>query len=283
MRHEKRAQAFKALHASGGFIMPNAWDAGSAIVLAEQGFQAIATTSAGVAFSLGKPDYAVGSGGVAVTRDEMIRRCGEIAQTVGVPVNADLEAGYGDAPNAVGETIRLAIAAGLAGGNIEDRVPGEARLYDEAVAAARIAAARDAIKASSSAFVLTARTDGFLVASPDALNASIRRANLYRAAGADCLFVPGPVDLETVTTLVREIDGPLNVVMGLGQASGNAKELIAAGVRRISLGGSIARSALGLVRRAAQELREHGTVTFAREQIAQNNLNATFLKARTTA
>jgi 2-methylisocitrate lyase-like PEP mutase family enzyme len=281
MRQDAKARAFKTLHVAGGFIMPNAWDAGSAVILAEQGFAAIATTSAGVAFSLGKPDYGVSQHGV--TREEMLARVGDITRAVNVPVNADLEAGYGDGPEIVAETIKLAIEAGAAGGNIEDRMPGEIKLYDEALAVERIAAARRAIDAMGGAFVLTARTDGFLVSASDALKRSIRRANLYRAAGADCLFVPGPVDVGAVVTLVREIEGPLNVVMGLGQAAGNANALIAAGVRRISLGGSIARSALGLVRRAAQELRERGTVTFAAEQIPQSSLNETFVRARSEA
>lgn len=274
-----KARTFKALHESGGFIMPNAWDAGSAIILAEQGFKAIATTSAGVAFSLGKPDY---SGPVqwAVSRDEMIARVGAVARSVAMPVNADLEAGYGERPEDVAETIRMAIQAGAAGGNIEDRIPGGDGLYDESLAVERIAAARQAIDAVGSAFVLTARTDGFLLASPGSLKTIIQRANRYRAAGADCLFTPGPVDEDTVRTLAHEIDGPLNIVMGLGQARGNANALIAAGARRISLGGSIARTVLGLVRKAAQELREQGTVSFAREQIGQAELNAVFSKAR---
>jgi 2-methylisocitrate lyase-like PEP mutase family enzyme len=273
-------QVFKALHAAGGFIMPNAWDAGSAVLLAEQGFKAIATTSAGVAFSLGKPDYGVESPGLGVTRAEMLARAAEIARAVRVPVNADLEAGYGDAPEAVAQTITFAIEAGLAGANIEDRMSGERRLYDEGLAVERIAAARQAIDAKGSAFVLTARTDCFLLGAADALKDAIRRANLYRAAGADCLFPPGPVAVDVVRTLTREIDGPVNIVMGLGQASGNANALIAAGVRRISLGGSIARSALAVVRKAAQELSAHGTVTYAADQIPQDNLNAAFVKAR---
>lgn len=277
---EAKARAFQALHKGDSFVMPNAWDVGSAIILAEQGFKAIATTSAGIAFSLGKPDYSAAHARWAVTRTEMIARVAEVVAAVDVPVNADLEAGYGDRPEAVAETIRLALAAGASGGNIEDKIPGGDSLYDETLAVERIAAARQAIDAAKSAFVLTARTDVFLIAAPDSLKTTIRRANLYRAAGADCLFTPGPVDPEIVRTLAHEIDGPINIVMGLGTARGNAHALIAAGVRRISLGGSIARSALGFVRKAAQELREQGTVTFASEQIAQASLNATFAEAR---
>lgn len=279
--HEASAKVFKALHAArGGFIMPNAWDVGSAMLLAEAGFKAIATTSAGIAFSLGKPDYKVGDSRFAVTRSEMFERIEQITSAVALPVNGDLEAGYGDSPEAVAETIRLAIGAGLSGGNIEDKTAHDAGLYDEALACARIAAARAAIDAAGSSFVLTARCDAFLVGDDDARRTCIRRANLYRKAGAHCLFTPGPSDLETIKVLVREIDGPVNVVMGLGTARGNAHDFIAAGVQRISVGGSIARSALGLVRRAALELRDQGTLTYAQDQIGQAALNETFVTAR---
>jgi 2-methylisocitrate lyase-like PEP mutase family enzyme len=279
-RRDAAAEVFKTLHAGPqGFIMPNAWDVGSAVVLAKAGFKAIATTSAGVAFSLGKPDYRFDDARFGVTRSEMFARMREITRVIKIPVNGDLEAGYGDSPEAVAETVRLAIEAGLAGGNIEDKAP-QGGLYDESLARERIAAARQAIASARSAFVLTARSDAFLTGASDAMKACIRRANLYRVAGADCLFMPGPSDVETVRVLVREVDGPVNVVMGLGTASGNAHELIAAGVRRISVGGSIARAALGFVRRAAQELRDAGTLGYAREQIAQDALNAMFVAAR---
>jgi 2-methylisocitrate lyase-like PEP mutase family enzyme len=214
-----------------------------------------------------------------VDRDEGAQRLDVhgITAAVDVPVNGDLEAGYGDAPEAVAETIRLAIDAGLAGGNIEDFTAGA--LYDEALAEERIAVARDAIGEHD--FVLTARTDGLLLRPPGALADSIRRANRYREAGADCLYVPGVNDLDTVATLVREIDGPLNVVMGLGTTGMGATSLTVAalrsvGVARISLGGSIARAALGFVRESARELREGGTITFADRQIPQAELNALF-------
>ncbi len=181
-----KAERFNALHRSGGFIMPNAWDAGSAVMLAAQSFPAIATTSAGVAFSLAKGDYAIADERLAVSRAQMFDRIAEIVAAVDVPVNGDLEAGYGDAPEAVAETIALAIDAGLAGGNIEDRDPKGA-LYDEALAVERIKAARQAIDAKRSAFVLTARTDSLAVMGAAGMKEAIRRANLYREAGADCL------------------------------------------------------------------------------------------------
>lgn len=275
------ARRFLALHReSPGFIMPNAWDAGSAIVLAAEGFKAIATTSAGIAFSLGRQDYQVSEARFAVGRAEMLSRMGEIAASVDIPVNGDLEAGYGDRPEDVAGTIRLAVAAGLAGGNIEDRMPLQPRLYDEALAVERIRAARQAITASGRAFVLTARTDPFLVGSKDALQIAIRRGRLFREAGADCVYPPGVTDLETIRTFAQEVGGPVNIVAGLGTAAGNAHAMLAAGAQRVSLGGSLARAALGLVRRSARELRDSGSLGFAEGQIAQADLNALFGQAR---
>ena len=278
---DRAGRAFQALHlADRGFIMPNAWDAGSAAVLAAAGFPAIATTSAGIAFSLGRQDYAVSDAGLAVPQAVMFERIREIADAVDVPVNADLEAGYGDDPETVARTIGQAIDAGLAGANIEDKVPGEPRLYDENLAVERIAAARAAIEARGVAFVLTARTDALVWSGAEGMAATIRRSNRFREAGADCLYAPGGSDLATARTLVREIDGPLNVVLGLGNAEGNAWALIDAGVQRISLGGSIARAALGFVRQCAAELMETGGLTFAERQIDQGELNALFARPR---
>jgi 2-methylisocitrate lyase-like PEP mutase family enzyme len=275
-----RASAFRRLHEGGaGFVMPNAWDVGSAIILAEAGFSAIATTSAGIAFSLGKPDHAVPEGGARVARSEMFGRIREITAAVYIPVNGDLEDGYGERPEAVAETICMAIDAGLAGGNIEDHHEGV--LYDESLAVERIAAAREAIDGNG--FVLTARTDGRLLSRPAPLADAIRRANRYREAGADCLYIPGVNDVESVAALVREIEGPLNVVMGLGNTTLTVAALRSVGVARISLGGSIARAALGFVRRSARELLERGTLEFADIQIPQSELNVLFAKRQRAA
>lgn len=268
----QHAQTFLALH-KAGFLMPNAWDAGSAKMLAAERFPAIGVTSAGVAFSLGKPDYWVGDANVAVTREEMLRRAGEIAAAVSVPVNGDLEAGYGERPETVAETVRLAMEAGLAGGNIEDKDPTCDALYDEALMVERIAAAR---ATAGDAFMVNARTDAFLIGQPDALKTAIRRANRFLEAGAHGVFTPGPVDVDTVRTLAREIAGPVNVVIGLGEAAAAAPDLIAAGARRISVGGSIARTVMALIRRCACELRERGTVSFAADQVPQAELNRLF-------
>ncbi|MBI5258098.1 MAG: isocitrate lyase/phosphoenolpyruvate mutase family protein [Burkholderiales bacterium] len=273
--------AFLALHrAARGFVMPNAWDAGSAVLLASEGFAALGSTSAGIAFSLGKPDYNVRDSALAVPRDEMLAAIARIAAAVAVPVNADLESGYGDTPEQVADTVRRAIAAGAAGCNLEDVDTRNGHLFDLDTAAERIAAARAAIAASGRGFVLTARTDVFQHGGADALRQAITRGRRYLAAGADCVFPPGVADVERARVLVQEIAGPINLVVGLGESSSNAHALIEAGVQRVSVGGSIARSALGLVRRAARELREHGSVGYAREQIPQAELNALYERSR---
>jgi 2-methylisocitrate lyase-like PEP mutase family enzyme len=272
-----RGRAFLGLHrANRGFIMPNAWDPGSAIVLASQGFQAIGTSSAGIAFSLGRPDYNVRDSRFAVGRDEMLAAIRKIADAVALPVNADLEAGYADAPEGVAETVRLAIDAGAAGGNIEDTDAARGTLFDEDLAVERIAAARAAIDAAGGGFVLNARTDAFLLFGAEAMDVAVRRANRFIAAGADCVFTPGVTDLSRVRTLAREVAGPLNIVIGLNESAASAFSLIEAGARRISTGGSIARSVLALVQRSAAELREHGTVSYAASQIPQRELNTLF-------
>lgn len=212
MEQRLKGQIFRELHAAPGLVlMPNAWDAGSARMLAAAGFSAIGTTSAGIAFSRGLPDY-----DGRVTRPEMLDCVGRIAAAVDLPVSADLEAGYGIAPQDVAQTIALFIQAGVVGGNIED-YSGDARcpLFDAMLASERIAAARQAADSSGLPFTLTARTDCYLAGVDDPFSEAVRRSNLYRQAGADCLFVPGIRDAATIAALVREIDGPLSVVMGL--------------------------------------------------------------------
>jgi len=279
---QHKAAAFKALHrAPRGFVMPNAWDAGSAIILAQAGVAAIATTSAGIAFSMGRPDYNVRDPRLAVPRAVMFERMREIVEAVTLPVNGDLEEGYGDRPEDVAETVRMAIAAGLAGGNIEDRSPRIEGLIDEQLAADRIRAARATIDASGGDFVLCARTDAFQVPGEDALKTSIRRARLFREAGADCVYPPGVADLEAIRTFVKESGAPVNIVTGLRGALPVA-DLLDAGVTRISLGGTIARATLGFVQRSVRELAEAGTLGFAADQLSGRELNALFTHARQT-
>ncbi len=260
-----------------GFIMPNAWDAGSARILLDEGFEAIGTTSAGIAFSLGKPDFDVPDPNAGVTREEMFARIRQITDSTNAPVNADLESGYGREPEDVAETVRLAIEIGLAGGNIEDHDAHSGGQYDEQLSVERIRAARAAIEAAGTAFVLTAKIDAFVTSSGNPVAACIRRGNLFREAGADCIYPLLPtIDEATIKRLLREIPGPLNIVLGWGEVTLNAHQLLDAGVTRVSLGGSVARSTLGFVRRAARELRDSGTLQFAADQIPQRELNALF-------
>ncbi|GIH10213.1 2-methylisocitrate lyase [Rhizocola hellebori] len=277
MSHEK-AQRFVELHRQGCFLLPNAWDVGSARILESAGFAAVATTSAGVAFSLGRPDHdffaEAGSAG-RVDRETMMHRVREIVDGVGVPVSADLEEGYGAEPQTVATTISMALAAGAAGGNIEDFTGSRAEpLFDEQLAAERIRAARAAADAAGAPFVLIGRTDALLVGG--SLAECVRRANAYLAAGADCAFVPGAADAATIATLVRELDGPLNVVMGLTGSTLTMDELRELGVRRVTVGGSIARTMYRHLLDAARELAGQGSFSYAAQQLSQTDLNDLF-------
>jgi len=269
---KSKAQAFYDLHqAPGCFVMPNAWDAGSAKLLAAAGgFPALGTTSAGIAFSRGQPDYED-----RLPRAVMLQACAAIAAAVELPVSGDLEAGYGAGPGEVAETMHLAIEAGLAGGSLEDHLIGGAHaLYDMEAAAARVAAARAAIDASGLPFVLTARAECYLTGHPEPVAESVRRLNRYREAGADCLYAPGQTSAEEIGRLVREVDGPVNVVMGLAGAPFTVNELAALGVKRISVGGSLARASYAAVRRAAAEMVGAGTFTYAAEAIPDGEMSA---------
>ncbi|MEV4517072.1 isocitrate lyase/phosphoenolpyruvate mutase family protein [Dactylosporangium sp. NPDC049525] len=273
-----RRQRFVDLHREGCFLLPNAWDVGSARVLESAGFPAVATTSAGIAFSLGRPDhdfFAEHGPHGRLDRDTMIRRVREIAAEVAVPVSADLEEGFGEAPETVAATVTMALAAGAAGGNIEDFTGERARpLHDAALAADRIRAARAAVDAAGEPFVLVGRTDALLVGGT--VGDCVQRANAYLAAGAHCAFVPGASDAATIGTLVRELDGPLNVVMGLTGNALSLDDLRELGVRRVTVGGSIARAMYRHLQRAAQELAERGTFTYAEDQLSQSDLNDLF-------
>lgn len=273
MSHDlsRKAAVFRDLHQRDGiFIMPNAWNAGSARLLAAAGFPAIGTTSAGVAYSNGVTD----DGRVPGT--EMMAAYRAIADAVDIPVSGDLETGYGDSPEAVAETIRQSIDFGMAGGSIEDRTGDRTRpLHDIEFSVARIQAARAAAD-SSGLYVLTARAECFLVGHDAPLRESIKRLNRYREAGADCLYAPGIKNAESIATLVREVDGPVNVVMGLAGASLSVSTLADIGVKRISIGGSLARATFGLVRKAATEMMEEGTFTFAESAIPDAEMSAFF-------
>jgi 2-methylisocitrate lyase-like PEP mutase family enzyme len=263
---------FGRLHREGCFLLPNAWDVGSARMLESVGFPAVATTSAGIAFSLGRPDHDFDG---RLDRKAMLGRIQEIIEGVRVPVSADLEDGFGESPDTVAETITLTLQAGAAGGNIEDFTGDRAQpLYERELATDRIRAARAAVDAAGTPFVLVGRTDALLTGAD--LAECVDRANAYLSAGADCAFVPGAADQDTIATLVRELDGPLNVVMGLSGASLSMAELAALGVRRVTVGGSIARAMYHHLRQAARELHDRGTFSYADQQIPQTELNTIF-------
>lgn len=274
----ERAERFVELHREGCFLLPNAWDVGSARVLESVGFPAVATTSAGVAFSLGRPDHDFHDEKdteARVDRESMVRRIGEMAGELRVPLSADLEDGFGQAPQTVADTVAMTLAAGAAGGNIEDFTGDRSRpLYDEALAVDRIRAARAAVDAAGEPFVLVGRTDALLVGG--SMEECVRRANAYLAAGADCAFVPGAADAGTIRTLVRELDGPLNVVMGLTGSAPPLDDLRALGVRRVTVGGSLARAMYRQLLDAARELAERGTFSYAEGQLAHEDLNDLF-------
>ncbi len=272
-RQATKAAAFRQLHlADGLFVMPNAWNAGSACLLEAAGFAAIGTTSAGIAYSLGIPDYEG-----ALSRATALEETARIARAVRLPVSADAENGYGHTPQAVAESIRLFADAGAVGASIEDHAASYgADLYERDLAFERIRAAREAATSTGFPFTLTARAECYLVGHPEPFAEAVARANLYREAGADCLYVPGVSDAGTIKALVEEIDGPLNVVMGLSTGALTLAELQALGVKRVSVGGSLMRATFGLVRRAAAEIREHGTFRFAEGQIPDQELSRFF-------
>ncbi len=250
----QQAERFRALHTGPRLlVLPNAWDAISARLIEEAGFPAIATSSAGVAWALGYAD------GERISRGEMLAVVRRIVLGVRIPVTADVEAGYGATPEAAAETARGVIAAGAIGLNLEDATD-EGRLLDLTLQVERVRAVREAGAAARVPLVVNARTDAFEMKqwSPaERFTAAVRRANAYRAAGADCLFVPHVSDAGTIERLAREIAGPLNVIAG--PPAPPLGELEALGVRRASLGPRIVQATLGLIRRITAELRERGT------------------------
>jgi 2-methylisocitrate lyase-like PEP mutase family enzyme len=261
-----KAAALLALHTGPGFVLPNAWDAGSARILEQVGFPAIATTSAGIAWSLGVPD-----GGV-LDRATMLEHVSRIVAAVSVPVTADLEAGYGDTADDVGDTMARAAALGAVGANIEDARRDGLFGIDQAVD--RIAAARAA--APSGTFVLNARTDTYFAgAGGDVLAETVERAVRYIEAGADCVFVPGVVEEDTIRRLAEAVPGPLNVVAGLANTI-DAPTLFSLGVKRVSLGGSLARASLSMLERAGRELLGPGTLGFLDDAIGYADLQRRF-------
>ncbi len=266
MNQQRKAEAFRALHNGPLFVMPNPWDAGSARLLAGLGFKALATTSAGLAWTLGRRDG-------AVSRDEALANAAAIAAAVDLPVSGDLENGYGEAPEAAAETIRLAAAAGLVGGSIEDASGNpEAPIYDLELSVRRIEVAAQAARALPFPFTLVARAENYLHGRAD-LRDTIHRLQAFEAAGADVLFAPGLPDIEAIRTVVAAVSKPLNVVLWQKKSPYTIAELAAAGVQRVSSGGSFARAALTGLRDAALEVLGPGTLTYLDDAITTAELH----------
>jgi 2-methylisocitrate lyase-like PEP mutase family enzyme len=267
LTHEQKYETFKALHErTGAFVIPNPWNAGTAKILAALGFEALATTSAGYAFSVGQEDSTAN-----LTRDGILQNAKEIVDATPLPVSADLQNGFGPSPETCSDTIRLASAIGLAGGSIEDATGDPAApLYDFQLAVERIEAAAET--AHTHQFLLTARAENFLHGRPN-LDDTIRRLQSFADAGADVLYAPGLSSLETIREVCAAVSKPVNVLMGFQGATFSVEELAAAGVKRISVGGAFARAALGAFVRAAREVKEKGTFAFATEAVSHAELS----------
>jgi 2-methylisocitrate lyase-like PEP mutase family enzyme len=264
-----KAIAFRALHTRpGAFVIPNPWDAGTARILAALDFEALATTSAGLAFSLGRRD-AEG----AISRDETLANARTIVEASDLPVSADLEDGFGPRPEDAAETIRRAAEVGLVGGSIEDTTADPARpIHDFNLAVERMIAAVEAARALPFPFTLTARAENFQFSRPD-LDDTIARLIAFETAGADVLYAPALPDISAIRKVCASVSRPVNVVVGLAGPKFTVAELAEAGVKRISLGATLARAALGGFVRAAREIAENGTFGFADQAMSFSEAN----------
>lgn len=254
--HSSAIAEFRDLHTLGCFVMPNPWDVGSAVYLRHLGFKALATTSAGFAFSKGLLDSVS-----AVPRDLMLGHVSEIVGATPLPVNADFQNGYADEPEDVAANVGLCIATGVAGLSVEDAT-GDSRtpLYEFDLAVARIKAARSAIDASGIPVVLTARCEAWLVGQTDPARVALERLVAFAEAGADCLFAPGVRELEEIAAIVKAVSPkPVNVLVSAPNPALSVSRLADLGVRRISVGSALARMAWGAFMRAAQSLKETGS------------------------
>ena len=265
-----KANAFRALHQRDRvFIIPNPWDVGTARLLAKLGFEALATTSAGFAFSVGQQDNTIG-------RDPMLAHVAAIVSATDLPVSADLENGFADDPAGVATTIRMAAATGLAGGSIEDATGrADAPIYEHGLAVERIRAAAEAVRALPFPFTLTARAENHLVGRTD-LKDTIKRLQAYQEAGADVLYAPGLVSEKDIAAVVNSVDRPVNVLMGGAGVPHTLAALARLGVKRVSVGSALSRAALGAFLRAAREMREHGSFGFADEAVSFREISALF-------
>ncbi len=270
--HTSSRTAFRKLHESGCFVIPNPWDIGTARYLQHLGFRALATTSAGVAFSRGLPDAAW-----AINCDDMLAHIATLAATTDVPVNADFESGYADEPEGVAQNVRLCVETGVAGLSIEDATGREQEpLYEMKLAVARIRAAREAIDQTNTGVLLTARAECYLVGHPDPFREAMHRLEAYAEAGADVLYAPGlsaPQEIETLIAAVHP--KPVNILMS-SNTGVRVSDLAELGVRRISVGSSLARAAWTGFIHAAKEIAENGSFAGFDETVPYENLNSFF-------
>jgi len=268
LTQQEKARRFRALHDRPGvFIIPNPWDGASARILAGLGFEALATSSAAAAATLGRLDG-------RISRDEALDHARVIVRATDLPVSADLESGFGDEPAAVAETVRLAAEAGLVGCLIEDATGDRARpLFEAAFATERVAAGVAAARALGFPFALTGRTQSFVRGNPD-LEEVIRRLQAFEAAGADVLMAPGLQDLDAVRAVCRSVSKPFNFMAGIQGRSFSVAELAAAGVKRISLAASLYCAAMTGLLAAAREVREHGTFAYIDASVPSAEFNA---------
>src|SRR5882672_4073033 len=266
----ERARAFRTLHERPGiFVMPNPWDAGTAKLFASLGFEAIATTSLGLANALGRVDGTLSVGGESLNRN-----CREIAQATDLPVNADLENGYADEPKKAAEIIRMAAEAGVVGGSIEDATGRDDKpIYDFSLAVERVAAAAEVAHSLPFPFTFTARAENLLHGRRD-LDDTVKRLQAFAKAGADVLYAPGLRDLATIKQVVAAVSKPLNVVMSAADPDLTARQLEDAGVKRISVGGTLSRLAFAAVRDAALAMRDQGSYRWVREAMPGKDLKA---------
>jgi 2-methylisocitrate lyase-like PEP mutase family enzyme len=265
---------FRTLHASGCFVLPNPWDIGTAIYLERLGFKALATTSAGFAFSRGKPDG-------CVPRDEMLAHIREIATATSLPVNADFQAGYGDEPEDVAGNVQLCIETGVAGLSIEDSTGrSDHPLYEEELAVERIRAARSAIDSSKTGVLLTGRCEAWLVGDADPLRTALDRLKAYAQAGADCLYAPGATKQDEIAQIVKTVaPKPVNVLVSGFNHQLTLSELADLGVRRISVGSGLALAAWGAFLQAAREIKTNGTFNLLANHAPFADLNELFHRA----
>jgi 2-methylisocitrate lyase-like PEP mutase family enzyme len=267
----EKSRIFRSLHERNrAFIIPNPWDIGSARILAYLGFEALATTSAGYAFSVGQLDN-------SIARPEMMNHLAAIAAATDLPVSADLGNGFGDAPETSAETIRLAADEGVVGGSIEDATGRpEHPIYEFEHAIDRVRAAIQAARSLPFQFTLTARAENYLNGRPD-LKDTIKRLQAFQEAGADVLYAPGLTTKEEIGAVVSSVDHPVNVLMGLpGSHQLTVAELSELGVKRISVGGALARFAFGSVLRVAREMQQQGTFGFVAEVMSKQEVSAIF-------